>query len=158
MEPNSHNELTILRDYIKAKGLRNTIEREIVLREIVAHREHFDVDTIHLRLQERTAKVSKASIYRTIPLLLDCGLIQEAFYRNGRMVYEHIFGQGHHCHMRCLECGQIVEYCLDELKMVEEKLGRTYGYDVRGHKLEVFGYCPGCRDRKVLPDAAPHLE
>ena len=154
MTPDNLDELSIFRDFIKKKRLRHTSERNVILREIMAHKGHFDPDTIHLQLRQRNVKVSKASIYRTIPLLLECGLIREYFYRDGRVLYEHVFGQGHHCHMRCLECAEIVEYCLEDLKLVEEKLGRIYDYDVRGHRLEVYGYCPACRDRKNDREAA----
>jgi Fur family transcriptional regulator, ferric uptake regulator len=153
MKIDSQDELSIFRDFIRKKRLRITSEREIILREIMTHREHFDADLIHLRLRQQKVKISKSSIYRTIPLLLECGLIQESFYRNGRLLYEHIFGQGHHCHMRCLECEYVVEYCLDELRMVEEKLGRMHDFDVRGHRLEVYGYCPTCRHRMREPEA-----
>jgi Fur family ferric uptake transcriptional regulator len=154
MKFDSQDELSIFRDFIKRKRLRVTSEREVVLQEIMHYREHFDADMIHLRLRQQKVKISKSSIYRTIPLLLECGLIQESFYRNGRLLYEHVFGQGHHCHMRCLTCADVVEYCLDDLRLVEEKLGRMYDFDVRGHRLEVYGYCPACRGRMREPEAS----
>jgi Fur family ferric uptake transcriptional regulator len=148
MKSNTDDELAVFREYIKRKQLRNTSEREIILREIMTQTQHFDVDNLYLQLHAQQHKVSRASIYRTIPLLLECGLIQEAFYEQGHIVYEHIFGQGHHCHMRCLACGLVVEYSLEELRRVERKLGEHYNFAVIGHRLEVYGYCPQCRSKE----------
>jgi Fur family transcriptional regulator, ferric uptake regulator len=147
MKSNTDDELAFFRDFIKRKKLRHTSEREIILHQIMTCTHHFDVDNLYLLLRDQKHKVSRASIYRTLPLLLECGLIQESFYQQGRAVYEHIFGQGHHCHMRCLACGLVVEYSLDELRKVERKLGEDYGFAVVGHRLEVYGYCPQCRPK-----------
>ena len=106
----AENELQVFRKYIKNKGLRYTPERETIVKEIFANHDHFDVDGLYLRLRGKEKKISKASIYRTIPHLLESGLIQEVFYEDGHMHYEHIFGHQHHCHLRCVECGQIVEF------------------------------------------------
>jgi Fur family transcriptional regulator, ferric uptake regulator len=145
MKPDTQDELAVFRTFMKRKNLRSTNEREVILQAIIACVEHFDVDKLYLQLRQQSHKVSKASIYRTIPLLLECQLIQESFYQDGRIVYEHIYGQGHHCHMRCLECGLVVEYFLEDLHQVEQKLSARYGFAVHGHRLEVYGTCPQCR-------------
>jgi Fur family ferric uptake transcriptional regulator len=145
MQPDTQDELAVFRAFIKKKNLRNTTEREVILQAIMASAEHFDADKLYLQLRQKNHKVSKASIYRTIPLLLECELIQQSFYQDGRIVYEHIFGQGHHCHLRCLECGMVVEYSLEDLQRVEQKLSARYGFAVQGHRLEVYGICPQCR-------------
>jgi len=145
MKADNQDELAVFRAFIKKKNMRNTAEREVILQAISASVDHFDVDNLYLQLRRQNHKVSKASIYRTIPLLLECGLIQESFYQDGRILYEHIFGQGHHCHMRCLECGLVVEYALEDLQHVEQKLSARYGFEIQGHRLEVYGTCPQCR-------------
>ena len=65
------------REYIKEKGMRNTPERETIIEEIFAIHDHFDVDELFLRLRNKKKRISKASLYRTIPLLIDSGLIKE---------------------------------------------------------------------------------
>ncbi|MBW2069844.1 MAG: transcriptional repressor [Deltaproteobacteria bacterium] len=139
------NEIEIFREFIRQKKLRNTPEREQVIRTIFATHDHFDVDELYHELQRRNEKISKATIYRTIPLLLECGLIQEAFFQDGHMHYEHIYGHDHHCHLRCLGCDKIVEFIDNSMAVLEEKLGRQYNFLVTAHKLEVYGYCAKCR-------------
>ena len=149
----SPNEIQVFRRFIKRRGLRYTPEREKIIQEIFANHDHFDVDTLFLRLRGKGLKISKASIYRTIPLLIESGLIQEVFYEDGHMHYEHIYGHQHHCHLRCLECGKIIEFVDEALFEIEQKLARIHNFDISGHKLEMFGSCPKCRG-KLTPDQA----
>ncbi|MDY6836540.1 MAG: transcriptional repressor [Thermodesulfobacteriota bacterium] len=138
-------EIDVFREFVRKKGLRNTPERETIIKEIFATHDHFDVDELYLRLRKKNKKISKPSIYRLIPYLLECGLIQEAYFEDGHLHYEHIYGHEHHCHLRCVGCGKTFEFSEKSLKRIEKKLGEKYGFAVQGHKFEVFGYCPKCK-------------
>ncbi|NVM21798.1 MAG: transcriptional repressor [Desulfobacterales bacterium] len=138
------DEIEIFRGFIRKKGLRNTPERETIIKEIFATSEHFDVDELYLRLKRKRKKISKPSIYRLIPLLLEAGLIQEAYFEDGHFHYEHIYGDELHCHLRCLECGKTIEFKEKSLKRLEGSLAEEYDFLIKGHKLEVFGYCSKC--------------
>lgn len=138
-------ELQIFQDYIRQRGLRRTPEREEILRQIFAVHGHFDVDGLYLQLKGQGSKVSKASIYRALPLFIDCGLIREVDFRDGHWHYEHIYGHDHHNHLRCLGCGEIREFEEPPLQFLEELLARTYNYRIKGHQLQVYGYCAACR-------------
>ena len=137
--------IEVFREFVRKKGLRNTPERETIIEEIFATHDHFDVDELYLRLKNKQKKISKPSIYRLIPYLLECGLIQEAYFEDGHLHYEQIYGHGHHCHLRCVKCGRIVEFQEDYLTTLEERLADKYGFSPQGHKFEVFGYCPECK-------------
>lgn len=139
------SELQVLQDYLREQGFRRTPEREEILREIFEIHDHFDVDGLYLRLRGKGSKVSKASIYRALPIFIDCGLIREVDFNDGHWHYEHIYGHSHHCHLRCLGCGQILEFEEPALKLLEEQLARAYGYVIKGHQLEVHGLCTTCR-------------
>ena len=139
------SELEIFREYIRQRGLRRTPEREVILQEVLAVQEHFDVEELHLRLRRKGVKVSKASVYRSLRLLLDCGLVREVDYSDGHWHYEHISGHGDHNHLRCLGCGEIVEFKAPELVRLEEQLSRDYGYSIVSHQWEVKGYCRRCQ-------------
>ncbi len=140
------SEMEIFRDYIRQRGLRRTPEREVILQEVFEVHEHFDVDELYLRLRRKGIKVSKASIYRALRLLLDCGLVREVDYTDGHWHYEHIYGHGDHNHLRCLGCGEIVEFEAPSLTPLEEQLSSMYGYVIISHHWEVKGYCQNCRD------------
>ncbi len=139
------SEIEVFRDFIRRKGLRNTPEREAIIEEIFATHDHFDVDELYLRLKNKKKKISKPSIYRLIPYLLESGLIQEAYFEDGHFHYEHIYGHEHHSHLRCLNCGKTIEFQEEHLKKVEKKLAEKYDFLVQGHKFEVLGYCPKCK-------------
>jgi Fur family transcriptional regulator, ferric uptake regulator len=141
------SELQKFQNYIHQRGLRRTPEREEILREIFALHHHFDVDELYFLLRGKGSKVSKASIYRTLPLFIDCGLIREVDFSDGHWHYEHIYGHAHHNHLRCLGCGEIHEFEEPALKPVEDQLAQRYHYLIKGHRLQVEGYCPACRQK-----------
>jgi Fur family ferric uptake transcriptional regulator len=129
------------REYIKEKGMRNTPERETIIEEIFAIHDHFDVDELFLRLRNKKKRISKASLYRTIPLLID---IKEVYFENGHLHYEHIYGHKHHCHLRCVSCGRIVEFADDAIRTIQTRIGKKYGFAITTHRFELLGYCPQC--------------
>ncbi len=141
-------ELQLFQDYLRRRGLRRTLEREQVLREIFSIHEHFDVDELYLRLRHQGAKVSKASIYRALPLFIDCGLIREVDFTEGHWHYEHIYGHSLHNHLRCLGCGEILEFEEPLLKALEESLARKYSYRIKAQQWEVRGYCGNCQEKQ----------
>jgi Fur family ferric uptake transcriptional regulator len=132
------------REYIKEKGLRNTPEREMIIDEIFSIHDHFDVDELFLRLRNKKKRISKASLYRTIPLLIDSGLIKEVYFENGHLHYEQIYGHKHHCHLRCVSCGRIIEFADDEIGTIQSRIGKQYDFTVTTHRFELLGYCSLC--------------
>ena len=141
-------EIQLFRSFISGKGLRNTPEREEIIAEIFSTHEHFDVDELYMRLRHRGSKISKASIYRNIPLIMECGLIKDVWLEDGHMHYEHIYGHGHHCHLRCVKCGKVVEFVDESLKELEKRLSEENGFEIIDHRLDITGYCPDCREEK----------
>ncbi|MBW1721657.1 MAG: transcriptional repressor [Deltaproteobacteria bacterium] len=141
-------EVELFRSFIGEKGLRNTPEREMIIEEIFASREHFDVDELYLRLRKKGSKVSKASIYRNLPLILECGLIKEVWHQDGHMHYEPLYGREHHCHLRCIRCGRVIEFYEEELKNIEKRLEERYRFQIIDHRMDVLGYCPECRKKQ----------
>ncbi|MBU2549467.1 MAG: transcriptional repressor [Proteobacteria bacterium] len=139
MEP----EIEIFREHLGKKGLRNTKERDAIVREISAFHDHFDVDQLYLLIKKKKG-VSKASIYRTIPLLIEAGLITEVYLEDGHMHYERTLGRDHHCHLRCNQCRTIIEFSDPRLQEIEREVAQKVGFVPDGHKLEITGLCPQC--------------
>jgi len=142
MEP-----ISKFRAYIKAQGLRKTPERETIIEEIFSIHDHFDVDELFLRLRNKRKRVSKASLYRTIPLLIESGLIKEVYFEDGHLHYEHIYGHKDHSHLRCNRCGRIIEFDDDEIVTLQKRIGGKYNFAVTAHRFELIGYCPQCAQR-----------
>ncbi|MFH1628408.1 MAG: transcriptional repressor [Pseudomonadota bacterium] len=143
--------VALFRAFVAGKKLRNTPEREEIIREIFAGGDHFDVDEIYLRLRRKGSRVSKASIYRNIPLIMECGLIREVWYEDGHMHYEPVYGYGHHCHLRCKGCGKVIDFVDEAVKSIEMRLGKEHGFQIVDHRLDVVGYCADCRKTQADP-------
>ena len=138
-------EIDLFRSFISKKGLRNTPEREEIISEIFSNHDHFDVDDLYLRLRRKGSKISKASIYRNIPLIMECGLIKDVWLEDGHMHYEHIYGHRHHCHMRCLGCGKVIEFIEKSLNNLEKRLSEENDFQIIDHRLDITGYCSDCK-------------
>jgi len=138
-------EIDLFRSFISKKGLRNTPEREAIISEIFSYHDHFDVDELYLRLRQKGSKISKASIYRNIPLIMECGLIKEVWLENGHMHYEHIYGHKHHCHMRCIRCGKVIEFVEKALEEIERRLSKENDFQVIDRRMDITGYCSDCK-------------
>jgi Fur family ferric uptake transcriptional regulator len=147
------DEIQKFRNYIREKGLRNTPEREMIIEEIFSIHDHFDVDELFLRMRNKKKIVSKASIYRIIPLLVESGLIKEVFFEDGHLHYEHIYGHKHHCHLRCICCGRNLEFAEDEIAKIQNQIGRKYGFAITSYRIELSGYCPQCASRQGIQKA-----
>jgi len=138
-------EIDLFRSFIANKGLRNTPEREEIISEIFAGGDHFDVDELYLRLRRKGSTISKASIYRNLPLMMESDLIREAWHEDGHMHYEPAYGHNRHCHLRCTACGKVIEFQEGSLKKMEGRLAQAYDFEITDHRLEVSGYCAECR-------------
>lgn len=139
------DEISVFREHLKEKGMRNTPERDTIIEEIFSGLEHFDVDGLYLKMRQTHANaVSKASIYRTIPLLIEAGLISEVFHEDGHMHYERVFGRDQHCHLRCNKCRKIIEFSDTRIDMAEAEIGKKFKFKTQGYKLEIFGLCSNC--------------
>jgi Fur family ferric uptake transcriptional regulator len=116
----------------------------MIIEEIFSIHDHFDVDGLFLRMRNKKKIVSKASIYRIIPLLVESGLIKEVFFEDGHLHYEHIYGHKHHCHLRCICCGRNFEFTEDEIVKIQNQIGKKYGFAITSYRFELLGYCPQC--------------
>ena len=140
-------EFQIFRELLRKRGMRNTPEREAIITAILDSPDHFDVEELYMKLKEKTS-VSKASIYRTIPLLIEAGLIAEIFHEDRHMHYERIYGRDHHCHLRCRNCRRIIEFYDERVIEIEKEIGEKFNFKTQGHRLEVFGLCSDCAVKK----------
>ncbi len=137
----------IFRRVLARRRLHYTRERIEVLREVLRTHDHFDASELHKRLQRRRARVSKATVYRTVSLLSESRIIREVFHSPQGARYEHVYGHKHHEHMICLACGKVTEFSSPELERIQEKACRRNGFRPTRHHLEVLGNCRACQPR-----------
>lgn len=142
-----------LREFIASKGLKATRERAEIMQEILATNGHFDPDELFFRLRAKGSKVSRASVYRTIPLLVEGGFIEEVERVDKHAHYERIVGLQHHDHMICMKCGAVIEFFSAPLEELQDDLCLQHRFTKLRHRLEIFGVCPACSSAD-MPDRA----
>jgi len=132
-------------EYLRRHGQKFTHERRRVLDEIDRQQDHFQADELLSAMRKRKVKVSKATLYRTLALLVRAGLLREEVFGERHLHYERIFGQKHHDHLVCLACGKIEEFRNDEIEDAQEAICKQHGFLPTGHRMEIHGYCRECR-------------
>ncbi|HEX8949756.1 MAG TPA: transcriptional repressor [Dissulfurispiraceae bacterium] len=133
------------REYVSTRGLKFTKERNEILNEILAAEGHFDPEELFIRLKTKGSKVSRASVYRTIPLLIESGLIEEVERTDKHAHYEKVLSDRHHDHMICTKCGKVIEFYSPTLEMLQNELCERERFHSIRHHLEIIGYCESCR-------------
>jgi Fur family transcriptional regulator, ferric uptake regulator len=134
--------------HLRSKGLIFTQERRRILEAVFSLRKHFDFDDLYDMMKEHAARVSRATIYRTLPLLIESGLIREAFRGLAGAQYEHVYGHAHHDHMLCIRCGRYVEFNDERIEKAQEEVCNKFGFFPVDHKLGIRGYCRKCASIK----------
>ncbi|HDL21383.1 MAG TPA: transcriptional repressor [Nitrospirae bacterium] len=134
----------IFRDFLQGKDLKFTHERITVLREISRLKRHFDIEELYITLRKKDRKVSRASVYRTVPLLVESGLVEEIKTIDTHTYYEYTFGKEHHDHLICLKCGKIIEFHSEKLEHIQDEVCRKEDFSGVRHVLEIQGYCKKC--------------
>lgn len=134
------------REFLSAKGHKSTKERDEILDLILTLEGHFDPDDLFVKLRTKGSKVSKASIYRTIPLLIESGLIEEVERVDKHAHYERVVRDRHHDHMICIQCGRVIEFFSPALEELQDDLCAKQSFRKVRHNMEILGYCEECSD------------
>ena len=135
-------------DFLHGKELKFTPARRAILTEIFTTHDHFTVETLHDRLKARGEKLSLATVYRMIPLLLESHMIQTAVQRDGAVTYEHVFGHKHHDHLVCMKCGRVIEFEDEIIRRRLLDICRGNNFDPIDHRVSVRGRCENCREER----------
>ncbi|WP_242340501.1 Fur family transcriptional regulator [Anaeromyxobacter sp. SG66] len=131
--------------YIERKGLKHSRQRERIAQAFFAVRGHVTVEELVAHARRDDPRVSVATVYRTMKLLVDCGLASARQFGEGQTRYEPSAGRAHHDHLICTGCGDIVEFANEKIESLQETVARRHGFEVESHKLELYGRCARCR-------------
>ena len=136
----------LFRRYLREQGLPVTQQREAVAEVVFDSEDHLSVEEIESKLRDRGEKTGKATVYRTLEMLVKSGLVAERDFGEGFKRYEHLFGQQPvHGHLICEECGKVTEIQEAELKRIQDRVAREEGFVPSRYRLEIFGLCAGCQ-------------
>jgi len=136
------------RDFLAIRGEKLTEPRRILVRHIFDSHKHFDADELAADLHSADRRVSRSTVYRTLRLLVDAGLLRELRLTN-RTVYEHDYGYPSHDHLHCTECNTIVEFRNDEVRKLREAVSLEHGFRPVGHRFIITGLCPACSRARI---------
>ena len=142
----------IFRDYLKTNGHRQTPERFMVLEEIYLADGHFDADDMFFKMKDRGYRVSRATVYNTLDLLVECGLVQRHQFRQNQSYYERAYSYRQHDHIICEECGSILEFCDPRIFEIQNLMQKIHNFNITGHSLHFYGKCTNPDTCEKKPD------
>ena len=154
----SAREVSRFRDFLASHGLKLTRERESLLRAIFATHYHFEADELLFRLKEENVKTSRATIYRTLDLLVRSGLVRRVHLGEDHYHYERITKNSHHDHLICTACGAVIEFHDDELQARQMEVCRKKKFTPTFHNLQILGICDACHRKGELPDSPDRVK
>jgi Fur family ferric uptake transcriptional regulator len=137
--------LTRLGSWLEERGLKHSRQRDVIVETFYAMGGHVPVDGLVARVRALDARVSVATVYRTMKLLAECGIAVPRRFDDGQTRYEPASGRAHHDHLICTGCGRIVEFENEKIEELQIRVAHGQGFEVDSHKLELYGRCDRCR-------------
>lgn len=131
------------REFLEIRGEKLTEPRRTLVRHIFDSHKHFDADELVADLRAAGRSVSRSTVYRSLKLMVDAGLLRE-FRLTNRTVYEHNYGYPSHDHLHCTECGKIVEFRNDEVRRIRDAICQEQGFRPAEHRFVISGVCASC--------------
>ena len=121
-----------------AKGFKLTDQRKIIAKIMSDSQDHPDVDELYKRASKLDSKISIATVYRTVKLFEEAGIVAKHDFKGGKARYEEL-NEGHHDHLIDIKTGEIIEFVDEEIEKLQKKVADKYGYKLIDHKLELYG-------------------
>ncbi|HKK86227.1 MAG TPA: Fur family transcriptional regulator [Roseovarius sp.] len=125
-------------DRCEAKGLRMTGQRRTIAKVLQESDDHPDVEELYTRASSRDPKISIATVYRTVKLFEEAGILEKLEFGDGRARYEDA-ERDHHDHLIDMNSGEVIEFVDPEIEALQEKIAKKLGYKLIGHRLELYG-------------------
>jgi len=142
----------IFTNFIEKKKLRKTPERFKILFEIYEHDSHFSIEEFFLYMKSKNYRVSRATLYNTVELLLESGLVKKHQFNSASNYYEKALRSSQHDHLICENCGKIIEFCDPRIHEIKSDIGELYDFNISKHEVYFYGLCDKCNITKKTND------
>jgi len=137
-------EVEKIENFLKQRQIKLTQERKLIIDEMLASQRHFGPEELWEHLRQKGKRVSRATVYRTLELLIEGGLVKKVCLGEHCFRYEHILGRKNHSHMVCLKCGALIEFLDEAIDERQKLLSQQQGFEVLSRCFQIFGYCKNC--------------
>jgi Fur family ferric uptake transcriptional regulator len=127
--------------YLETNKQRKTPERYAILDEIYSHKDHFDVDQLYVKMKTRNYHVSRATVYNTLDLLVESGLVKRHQFGQNTSHYEQAYGYKQHDHLICSDCEYVFEFCDPRIQQIQKMTGDLLNFSIQSHSLTFHGKC-----------------
>lgn len=137
-----------LKEYVRSQGLKWTRQRELIASLFLKRRTHLSAEKLYDGVRKKNPKIGYSTVYRTLKLIVDSGLASERRFGAGETLFEPVAEDEDHDHLICMKCGRIIEFENAKIEGLQKEVARSKDFEIREHRLVLYGYCSKCRQRK----------